>query len=65
MNTEAKEKQDLICGIDGLAGFLHCSRATATKMAQRKVFPRYQIPGTRQIFFKADEILEAIKMKDK
>jgi hypothetical protein len=62
MKTEAKEKQDLIYGIDGLASFLHCSYTTASKLAQRKVFPRYQIPLSRQIFFKPDEILQAIRM---
>ena len=55
LDTLQNEKK--IYGIKGLAEYLNCSYPTASRIARSGIFPRYQVPKTRQIFFKEDEIL--------
>jgi hypothetical protein len=49
-----------IFGIDGLAKYLQCSRASALTFSKSGKFPRYQLGGTRKIFFFEDEVLGAM-----
>ena len=57
---KALQNDKKVHGICGLAEFLKCSRPTASKIASSGRFPRYQVPGTRQIFFYEREILQSI-----
>lgn len=58
LDTLQNEKK--IYGIKGLAEYLNCSYPTASRIARSGIFPRYQVPGTRQIFFIQDEVLKSI-----
>lgn len=59
---KAKESSEerKIMGVTGLAKYLSCSMPTAIKISKAGIFPRYQVPGTRQIFFIEREVLKAL-----
>ena len=60
---EVSEKDDLIYGIRGLAGFLKCSLVKAQQIKNDNPQIVYHIG--RKVAFRKREVLEAIKMKTK
>lgn len=61
--AESLKNNRRIFGLNGLAEYLQCSIPTAKKIAESGVFPKYQAPNTKKVFFIESEVLKGIASK--